>query len=312
MRKRHWQRGLHVKFAILEYHLRVIKFMSGKNFMRLSASTYSFEVLPLEATLAIIKHMGIRLVDIAGFHNRGRASYEPDDVGANPQKFADHLNALLDKYALQAHDFFPQFATDFAIRSINDPDPAVIQQNVDAMRGIVRFCKLTGMKTITVLPGVDHAGRTREQNLDAAAAGLKQYVDIAGEHGITMCFEPHMGSLTNTPELALALVERTPGLKITLDYSHFLLQYIPEERGHTLIPHTGHFHIRQARPGKLQTRFSEGTLDFVALANRLKAAGYTGCMSLEYVHADWYDMVRQDTLAETIATKEALEAHVPV
>ncbi|MHB8625063.1 MAG: hypothetical protein ACYDBJ_09170 [Aggregatilineales bacterium] len=27
-----------------------------------------------------------------------------------------------------------------------------------------------------------------------------------------------MGSLTNTPELALALIEQAPGLKVTLDY----------------------------------------------------------------------------------------------
>lgn len=280
--------------------------------MRLSASSYSFEVLPLEATLAIVHYMGFQLVDIAGFHHRGRASYEPDEVGADPQKAADHLNRLLDQYQLRAHDFFPQFATDFGERSINDPDPAVVQRNVESFKGIVQFCRATGMNTITVLPGVDHAGRTREQNLDAAAAGLKQYVDIAGEQGVTVCFEPHMGSLTNTPELALVLVERTPGLKITLDYSHFLLQYIPLERIHALIPHTGHFHIRQARMGKLQTRFVEGTLDFVDIANRLKAAGYTGCMSLEYVCSDWYDLNQIDTLAETLATKAALEAVVPV
>jgi sugar phosphate isomerase/epimerase len=280
--------------------------------MRLSASSYSFEVLPLEATLAIVRHMGFKVVDIAGFHNRGRASYEPDEVGSNPQKFADHLNALLDQYELQANDFFPQFANDFAVRSINDPDPAVVRRNVEAFKGIVRFCAATGMHTITVLPGVDHPGRTREQNLDAAAAGLKQYVDAASAQDITVCFEPHMGSLTNTPELALALVERTPGLKIALDYSHFLLQYISPERVHALMPHTGHFHIRQARPGKLQTRFSEGTLDFVDLANRLKAAGYTGFMSLEYVCSDWYDLNQIDTLAETMATKSVLEPHVPV
>jgi sugar phosphate isomerase/epimerase len=280
--------------------------------MRLSASNYSFEVLPLEGTLAVVKHIGVKVVDISGFHNRGAASYEPDEVGAHPQKFADHLNPLLNKYELEANDFFPQFATDFASRSVNHPDTAIVQKNIESFKGIVQFCKLTGMETITVLPGVDHPERSREQNLDASAACLKQYVEIAGEQGITVCFEPHMGSLTNTPELALALVERVPGLKVALDYSHFLVQYIPEERVHALIPHTGHFHIRQAKPGKLQTRFSEGTLDFVALAKRLEAAGYQGCMSLEYVHGEWYDMVRQDTLAETIATKKALEAYVQV
>jgi sugar phosphate isomerase/epimerase len=246
--------------------------------MRLTASTYSFEAIPLEGTLAICKAMGFKAVDIAGFHQRGRASYEPDDVGAQPQKYADHLKRLLDTYELVAMDFFPQFATNFAIRSLNDPDPAVRQQNTTSFRGIVQFCKLVGMHTVTILPGVD----------------------------------PHMGSVALTPELARWLVERAPGAHVTLDYSHFLLQYIPMERIHTLIPVTGHFHIRQAKPGALQTRYSEGTVDFVDVARRLQAVGYNGAMSIEYVCADWYGANQIDTLTETAATKDALQDTIPV
>jgi sugar phosphate isomerase/epimerase len=280
--------------------------------MRLTASTYSFEAIPLEGTLAICKAMGFKAVDIAGFHQRGRASYEPDDVGAQPQKYADHLKRLLDTYELVAMDFFPQFATNFAIRSLNDPDPAVRQQNTTSFRGIVQFCKLVGMHTVTILPGVDHPQKPLQENLDLAAEMLRVYAAIAGEHGIKLCFEPHMGSVALTPELARWLVERAPGAHVTLDYSHFLLQYIPMERIHTLIPVTGHFHIRQAKPGALQTRYSEGTVDFVDVARRLQAVGYNGAMSIEYVCADWYGANQIDTLTETAATKDALQDTIPV
>jgi|FLYN01.1.fsa_nt_gi sugar phosphate isomerase/epimerase len=280
--------------------------------MRLTASSYSFEAIPLEGTLAIVKSMGFKAVDIAGFHNRGRASYEPDEVGADPQKHADHLNALLDKYELEAMDFFPQFGASPGERSINDPDPNVREKDIQSFKGIVKFCKLTGMHTVTVLPGVDHLGRSQQENLDLSGQMLKLFAEIAGEQGIRLCFEPHMGSVSPTPELAISLVERAPDAKITLDYSHFLLQYIPIERIEKLIPYTGHFHIRQARPGKLQTRLVEGTLDFVDIARKLKAAGYDGAMSVEYVCSEWYDLNRIDTLAETMATKELLEAHVPL
>jgi sugar phosphate isomerase/epimerase len=277
---------------------------------RLSCSSYTFEAIPLEGALAIVKAIGVKAVDIAGFHQRGKASYEPDEVGAHPQHYADHLNALLDKYELKPIDFFPQFGAHPDERSINDPDPAVRQKDLDAFRGIVQFCQLTGMHSITLLPGVDHPGKSKDENMAQSAEMLRVCADIAGETGITLCFEPHMGSLAHTPELALELVERAPGAKITLDYSHYLLQYIPLARIHPLIPHTGHFHIRQARPGKLQTRFSEGTLDFLDIAQRLEAAGYQGCMSLEYICSDWYDMNQIDTLYETMATKEALQPHL--
>jgi sugar phosphate isomerase/epimerase len=280
--------------------------------MRLSVSSYSFEALPLDGALAVCKSMGFKVVDIAGFHQRGRASLEPDEVAANPQRFADNLRALLDKHELEAADYFPQFATGFGERSVNDPDPAVRRRNVEAMRGIVRFCKLVGIHTITVLPGATHAGRSLDENLDTAADTLRQYAEIAGEQGVQICFEAHMGSVVATPELALDLLARALGTKFTLDFSHYLLQYIPMERIYPMIPHTGNFHIRQARPGKLQTRFIEGTLDFVDLARRLEAAGYDGFMSLEYVAQDWYDGFYIDTISETVATMAALTPHIPL
>jgi sugar phosphate isomerase/epimerase len=114
------------------------------------------------------------------------------------------------------------------------------------------------------------------------------------------------------PELAMSLVERAPGVKFALDYSHFVVQYVPVERIHPLLPHTGTFHIRQAKPGKIQSRYREGSIDFVDIINRLKATGYKGCLTIEYVYADWYGANELDTLAETMVTKEALERYVSV
>src|SRR5689334_14459674 len=280
--------------------------------MRLTLSTHAFEALNLEGTLALAKAIGFKGVDIAGFHNRGRCSLEPDEVGANPQKFADDLKRLLDKYELDAVDFFPQFANAFTDRSLNDPDPAVRQKNFDSMRGIARFCKLAGIPGVTVLPGADHVGRPLAQNLELAGEGLKKYTEICGEQGVMLRFEPHMSSVADKPELALQLVEMAPQALITLDYSHYLLQYISMERIHKMIPHTGHVHIRQARPGKLQTRFVDGTIDFIDVAKRLEAVGYKYCLSIEYVCMDWYEAHDVDTLTETVVTKEALEKYVKV
>ncbi len=266
----------------------------------------------MEGTLALSKALGFKGVDIAGFHNRGKCSYEPDEVGRSPQKFADDLNRLLDRYELDAVDFFPQFGSSPAERSLNDPDPAVREQNFASMRGIVQFCKLAGIPGVTVIPGVDHPGRSLAENLALAGEGLKQYVEICGEQGLLMRFEPHMSSVAQTPELALELIDMAPGALFTLDYSHYLLQYISMDRIHKMIPCTGHVHIRQARPGKLQTRFNDGTVDFVDVAKRLEAAGYQHCLSVEYVCMDWYDCYNVDTLTETAVTKAALAPYIPV
>ena len=280
--------------------------------MRLTVSSYSFEAIPLDGALAVVKAMGFKETDIGGFHQRGRASLEPEDVAAQPQKWADELRRLLDKHELRACDYFVQFGTSPSHRALTDLDPSVPARNIKAMEGIVQFCKLLEIHNITVLPGVDEPSRPLEQNLDLAAAGLKRYVEIAGAQRVQISFEPHMGSVADTPELALKIVERAPGVKLAVDYSHYVLQYIAVERIQTLLPHAGHVHIRPARPGKLQTRWAENQIDFVDMLKRLETLNYQGCTSIEFVCSDWFDVNQVDTLTETMAAKEALLPYISV
>jgi sugar phosphate isomerase/epimerase len=279
--------------------------------MRLTISSYSFEILSLEGVLAVCHHLGFKGVDIAGFHARGRCSLEPEDVTADPQRHADMVRALLDKYGLEAVDFFPQFGASPDQHSLNDPDPEIRRKNEALVRGCARFCQLAGIPGMTILPGVDHPARSLPDNLAVAGEAMKKAVEIAGEFGVQVRFEPHMGSITHTPELTIELIEQyAPAARVTLDYSHFILQYIPEARIHQLLPFAGHLHIRPARPGKLQVRHEENTIDWVDIINRLRRLGYEGALSVEYVCNPWYDLNRLDTLYETVMTKEALQPHV--
>lgn len=280
--------------------------------MRLTVSNHSFEYLNLEGTLALAKAMGFTGVDIAGFHNRGRCSLEPDEVGADPSGHADRLNKLLEQYGLDAVDFFPQFGASLYERCFNSPDPTVRAQNMTSFKGIIKFCKMTDIPGFTISPGIHHPDRSMEENMDTSGDALAILTDIAGEVDINVRFEPHLSSVTDTPERALALLERAPHAKLTLDYSHFTQQYIPDERIHPLLPFTDHFHIRSARPGKLQTRLDENTIDFIDIADRLNARGYRRCLSVEYVYMTWFDCNQVDCLTETIFTKDLLEPHVSV
>ena len=164
---------------------------------------------------------------------------------------------------------------------------------------------------MTILPGADHPERPLADNLAISGEGMNQVANICAEYGVELRFEPHMGSVTQTPELAKQLIdEYAPDAKVALDYSHFILQYIPEERIHALLPYAGYIHIRPARPGKLQVRHEENTIDWRDIIERLSAQGYQGSLSVEYVCSPWYDLDRLDTLYETVATKEALEGHI--
>ena len=275
--------------------------------MRLTVSGHTFEILSLEGVLSLVHHLGFKGVDISGFHARGNASFEPEVVAADPLGQADILKALLDKYGLDAVDFFPQFGVSPDQHGLNDPDPGIRKKNGELIRGIAKFCQILDIPGMTILPGVDHPDRHFEDNFRLAGEEMKKAVDIAGEYGVKLRFEPHMGSITGTPEHAVRLIEEyAPEAKVTLDYSHFVLQYIPVERIHKMIPYADHVHVRPAAPGKLQTPHYEGTIDWFDIIDRLRAVNYQRALSVEYVCQDWFGLNRLDTLHETWVTKNAL------
>ncbi|MCA9891769.1 MAG: sugar phosphate isomerase/epimerase [Anaerolineae bacterium] len=278
--------------------------------MQLAVTNHSFELLSLEGTLALAHHMGFGNVDIAGFHNRGRCSFEPEAILHNPQRQADILKSLLDKYELQAVDFFAQYGSHPGENAINDPEPAIRTMDETYIRGSAQFCQAAGIPGLTILPGIDHVRRSLAENLEASGKALARATEIANEYGIELRFEPHMGSVADTPERALTLIELSPYTKITLDYAHFILQYIPQDRIDKLIPYTGHVHVRQARFGKLQTSWDEGTINFQDIITQLTHAGFQGALAIEYVFSDWFDLNRNDVLSETIITKAALEGYI--
>src|SRR5690606_14346208 len=81
------------------------------------------------------------------------------------------------------------------------------------------------------------------------------------------------------------LIERT-GIRLALDYSHLLCLGYTQEEADRFAAHAAHVHLRQARMGALQAKFTKGTINFPALFATLAEAGYTGALAIEYVYQD--------------------------
>src|SRR5262249_17680469 len=158
--------------------------------------------------------------------------------------------------------------------------------------------KTAGIATVFVLPGVVNPGQGRTEALAQSAKNLNRLQPIAEEAGVTLTVEPHVHSYLESPKLALQLIEKVPGLKLTLDYAHFTCRGWRQEEIDVLAAHAAHMHMRQAKPGALQTKGHEGTINMDAQLATLKAAGYAGYLSLEYVHQDYMATVFDDVLSE--------------
>ncbi len=119
-----------------------------------------------------------------------------------------------------------------------------------------------------------------------------------------LTIEPHVHSFLESPALTLDLLSRVPGLKLTLDYAHFTCLGWRQDEIDVLAPHAAHVHLRQAKPGALQTKTHQGTINIEAQLATLRAAGYGGRLSLEYVHQDYMETLYDDVLTETILLRD--------
>jgi len=273
--------------------------------IRLSCADSTFPKLSHDGSLAVISDLGFDAVDVCSF--TGYRHTPPEDVLADPERAADVVNARLDRFSLAVADMFVILGGSFEELAPNHPDPAVREQALEHFTRYVTFAARIGAPGLTVLPGVQFEGVPAERSLELAAEQLNVRAALAGEAGLRLAFEPHYGSLAETPATALDLIERTPDVAFALDYSHFVYQGIAQEEIDALLPRTHHFHVRQAAPGVVQARTREGTLDFVRIRDALLALGYDGYFALEYQWEDgWLDFSRVDCIAETAETRDLL------
>lgn len=272
--------------------------------MDLTCTSFSFPLLTFERSLRQIALLEIGAVDLGAHLDGTHLSVEA--IEADPQGEAERVKRAAEGAGLAIADLFPTFGRGFRDRPVNTPDPALQEANRRRFAALVEFCRLAGCPGMTLLPGVPWDDLGPERSFALSVAGLTEFVAIGREAGLRVSIEPHLESIVEEPERALALVEAVPGLQFTLDYSHFVAAGIDPARVHPLLPHAGHFHARQAAPGQLQSVRDEGTLDFPDLVRRLAAVGYDGYISVEYTWQEWRDCNRLDVVSESIMLRDEL------
>ena len=194
----------------------------------------------------------------------------------------------------------------FADNALNSPDAAVRQQNRSRIRHIADFCATAGLKSLTLLPGVESEGMSRQDAQAIAADELHAAAEITSNVGIDLVFEPHRESVLERPEEILKFMQQNPDLKICVDYAHCVSIGHKEDELYALLPYAGHVHLRQGANEKIQARWDEGEIDFPGLMRRLHDTGYEGYATLEYEHEEFWDMDKCDVMTETIKMREAV------
>ncbi len=272
--------------------------------MDITLSAFSFPLLSFEKALKLIALLDVAKFDV-GLHGAD-AQITPEAAESDPAGLVERIRRAADSAGLRASDFFPTFGMGFRDRPVNTPEMSVRKNNVARFRAFVACARGIGAGGITLLPGVVWSDLGPERSFDLAVDGLRELVPIAHDVGLRLSVEAHVESVAESPFLARALVESVSGLKLTLDYSHFIAGGYSPHDVHPLIPFAGHFHARQAGPGALQASASDGLLDFRSILSRLRESNYDGDVCIEYTWQAWRGCDRQDTVSESVLMRDIL------
>lgn len=271
--------------------------------LKLACADFTFPLLPHNDVLKLVAMLGFEGVDIGLFEDRSHIY--PSHVLSNMAVAARDLSARVEDKGLMLADIFYQ-GTSFEAIAVNHPDAAERRKSREMFQKVLEFTLRCNAPHLTVLPGVAWEDESYETSLKRMAEELTWRVELAQQVGVIFAIEAHLGSLIPTPAQTLELLEMTPGLSLTLDYTHFVVQGFSDDECEKLMPYASHFHVRAANKEQLQSKYQNNVVDYARVLRAMRDTGYAGYVGVEYVWIDWERLNEVDNVSETIQMRDHL------
>ncbi|ROT96314.1 sugar phosphate isomerase/epimerase family protein [Histidinibacterium lentulum] len=262
--------------------------------MKLSLTSWSMPSLTLTEAAAVSRALGIGAIEVSLFY---RSGLNKGLILSDPDAAAAEIRAL----EMPVPNYYHLFGEGLTGRNL--ADTASLDENLRDFKQVMAFADAADIASVFVLPGIVNTGQSRMDALHASATALREMQAIAQDHRAQLCFEPHVQSFAESPDIVRRLVDDS-GVGIALDYSHFACLGYRQEEIDPLAAHAVHVHLRQAKMGDLQAKFAQGTLNFPAMFATLRDAGYDGWLAIEPVHQDYMNTWYDDVLTEIVALRD--------
>jgi sugar phosphate isomerase/epimerase len=282
--------------------------------VKLACDDFGWPGLRPEFVFDLIREMGLEGVSMGFFG--GGTPRDPQLIAVDPEGWAERIGSELATRGLAPADAFFVPSADLAGAAVNHPDAAQVQEGEVLFDAFLLFARRLGVPGVTVLPGLIFGGERWDEAFDRSIEGLRRRVEKAGEAGVRLSVEPHIvstspyaGSVIDTPAKVEQMLDRVPGLELTLDYGHFNVQGIPDREVEPLISHARHFHMRGGAEGFVQTTFEDNVTDFGRVLDVMAAVGYDGWVEFEYVHDSRPGCSSCDNVQETMKFRDFVREH---
>ncbi len=207
----------------------------------------------------------------------------------DPEKFSDNqrrqLRAVLNDHGLSVCGIMENLPL-----AVGDPRH---RQNLDRLKAAAELGHAITPGSIPVIETV-LGGRPAdwEKLRGPMAKRLQDWAKVAEDTRSIIAIKAHVGGALHTPEDAVWLMQqaKSPGIRLTYDYSHFQLwDFDLEESLKPMLPSTVFVHIKDSRGQRGGFRFllpGEGSqdgnaIDYTAYFSMLRSSGYTGPVCVE-------------------------------
>ncbi|HKI32814.1 MAG TPA: sugar phosphate isomerase/epimerase [Gemmataceae bacterium] len=227
--------------------------------MIVACSTLCFGKYPFERALQTIAELGFSKVDVA-IHEEG-PHLKPSEVAADVHTVATRL---------RLGPGLTPCAFSFTTDAPNAPADG-------EFAAVCRLARLTSVPIVTI------AAASAAIGLDAEARRLKELCAVAARDGVILTVATLAGTLTETPDGAVELCHRVPGLGLTLDPSHYVAGPHPGVSWDALYPYVRHVHLRDTGcgPNQFQVRIGQGEIEYGKIVSMLARHRYDRVLTVD-------------------------------
>jgi len=259
--------------------------------VQLACSSLTFNALPLDEACRRVRALGFTAIDLGMFDQPGLGHVTPAET-------AEHLLEVEERIQAATAAAGVTVAAIAADADAGDP-----QEGQRRMAAVGLMAHRLGARALTVMVG--------DATVDEAVAQLAPVHEVGVRYGVVVAVETVSGTITGRPKAAAELLARIPGLRLTLDPSHLVVQGQTLEDWRHLMASVAHVHLRDAGPGnreKLQVPWGSGGVKLAELLRLLDAGDYEGWITVEYADPVLLPGTVTDAPAEARKAREALLA----
>jgi sugar phosphate isomerase/epimerase len=225
-----------------------------------ACSTLCFGKYDLEQALHIMGELRFSKIDLA-IHEAG-SHLKPSEVAADVNKCAQRLKTSTNLTPVA-----------FGVE-IDTADPA---EFAGQLRSICRLARITTTPVVTIPAAAAGSG------LNAEVTRLTQLVQVAETEGIILAVETRIGTLTESPTMAVELCKRVPGLGIALDPSHYIAGPHNARSYDQVFPYVRHVRLRDTGrgPEHFQVRVGQGQIEYGRITAQLSRFHYERALAVD-------------------------------